>query len=105
MQVNNAGMGRNNAGLFDGKTSSWVEMISTNVLGPCMCTREALQVPNTARFWHSSDPADSCHMLANMVQKLFQELARSQESGERTRVTAWNVVTGHEAARTVGSHN
>lgn len=44
LQINNAGMGRNNAGLFDGKTSSWVEMISTNVLGPCMCTREAIQV-------------------------------------------------------------
>jgi len=37
-------MGRDDAALFDGKTSSWVEMISTNVLGPCMCTREALQV-------------------------------------------------------------
>ncbi len=41
--VNNAGMARNNAGLWDGATASWVEMISTNVLGVCMCTREALQ--------------------------------------------------------------
>ncbi|KAK9809154.1 hypothetical protein WJX72_010332 [[Myrmecia] bisecta] len=41
--VNNAGMGRNNAALFDGSTASWVEMISTNVLGVCMCTREAIQ--------------------------------------------------------------
>ena len=41
-------MGRDNAALFDGKTSSWVEMISTNVLGPCMCTREALQVCSAA---------------------------------------------------------
>ena len=48
LQVNNAGMGRDNAALFDGKTSSWVEMISTNVLGPCMCTREALQVRSAA---------------------------------------------------------
>jgi NAD(P)-dependent dehydrogenase (short-subunit alcohol dehydrogenase family) len=42
--VNNAGLGRNNAHLLDGSTASWVEMISTNVLGLCMCTREAVQV-------------------------------------------------------------
>ena len=42
--VNNAGLGRNNAALWDGSTASWVEMISTNVLGVCMCTREALKV-------------------------------------------------------------
>lgn len=42
--VNNAGLSRNDASLFAGATSSWVEMISTNVLGTCMCTREALQV-------------------------------------------------------------
>lgn len=41
--VNNAGMGRNDASLFDGNTASWVEMVSTNTLGVCMCTREALQ--------------------------------------------------------------
>lgn len=42
--VNNAGMGRNDASLFDGNTASWVEMVSTNTLGVCMCTREAVQV-------------------------------------------------------------
>ena len=42
--VNNAGLGRNNAALWDGSTASWVEMISTNVLGVCMCTREVLKV-------------------------------------------------------------
>eukprot|EP00884_Botryococcus_braunii_P022818 jgi/Botrbrau1/921/Bobra.0167s0034.1 len=41
--VNNAGLGRNNAHLLDGSTASWVEMISTNVLGLCMCSREAVQ--------------------------------------------------------------
>ncbi|KAK9816310.1 hypothetical protein WJX74_009060 [Apatococcus lobatus] len=41
--VNNAGLGRNNASLFEGSTQSWVEMVSTNVLGVCMCTREAVQ--------------------------------------------------------------
>ena len=41
--VNNAGLGRNNAALWDGSTASWVEMISTNVLGVCMATREALK--------------------------------------------------------------
>ena len=58
-QVNNAGLGRNNAALFDGSTASWVEMISTNVLGVCMCTREALKVrslhgclPHLASFAH-----------------------------------------------------
>lgn len=44
--VNNAGMGRNDASLFDGNTASWVEMVSTNTLGVCMCTREAVQVRN-----------------------------------------------------------
>ena len=48
--VNNAGLGRNNAHLFDGKTSSWVEMVSTNVLGVCMCAREAVQV-GPVRHW------------------------------------------------------
>ena len=42
--VNNAGLGRNDASLWEGSTGSWVEMISTNVLGVCMCTREALKV-------------------------------------------------------------
>jgi NAD(P)-dependent dehydrogenase (short-subunit alcohol dehydrogenase family) len=42
--INNAGLARNNASLFDGATSSWLEMLSTNVLGNCMCTREVLQV-------------------------------------------------------------
>jgi NAD(P)-dependent dehydrogenase (short-subunit alcohol dehydrogenase family) len=42
--VNNAGLSRNNSALLDGSTASWVEMISTNVLGLCMCSREAVQV-------------------------------------------------------------
>lgn len=42
--INNAGLGRNNASLWEGSTASWVEMISTNVLGVCMCTRETIQV-------------------------------------------------------------
>ena len=42
--INNAGLSRNNARLFDGDTTSWVEMLSTNVLGVCMCTREVIQV-------------------------------------------------------------
>ncbi len=45
MLVNNAGLGRNNAGhCGTAAPRSWVEMISTNVLGVCMCTREALKV-------------------------------------------------------------
>lgn len=41
--INNAGLARDNAALCSGSTASWVEMISTNVLGLCMCTREAVQ--------------------------------------------------------------
>ena len=58
--VNNAGMGRNNAALWDGATSSWVEMVSTNVLGVCMCTREALQV------------SPSGHMILCKAHKAFR---------------------------------
>jgi NADP-dependent 3-hydroxy acid dehydrogenase YdfG len=42
--VNNAGLSRNNASLFAGATSAWLEMLSTNVLGGAMVTREVLQV-------------------------------------------------------------
>lgn len=42
--VNNAGLGRDNAALCSGSTASWVEMVSTNILGLCMCTRETVQV-------------------------------------------------------------
>ncbi|KIZ01051.1 guanylate kinase 1 [Monoraphidium neglectum] len=41
--VNNAGLSRNNASLFDGNTSSWVEMVSTNLLGGCMTSREVVR--------------------------------------------------------------
>ncbi|GFR45255.1 hypothetical protein Agub_g6361 [Astrephomene gubernaculifera] len=41
--VNNAGMSRNDASLFDGNIGSWVEMLSTNVLGTCMMTRAVVQ--------------------------------------------------------------
>lgn len=41
--VNNAGMSRNDASLFEGNVSSWVEMLSTNVLGTAMCTRAVVQ--------------------------------------------------------------
>lgn len=42
--VNNAGMSRNDASLFEGNVASWVEMLSTNVLGTCMTTKAVLQV-------------------------------------------------------------
>ena len=42
--VNNAGMSRNDASMFEGNVASWVEMLSTNVLGNAMCTRAVLQV-------------------------------------------------------------
>lgn len=67
LQINNAGMGRNNAALFDGKTSSWVEMISTNVLGACMCTREALLVRRLPDFIpQHSTRRSSCRVCASL---------------------------------------
>ena len=41
--VNNAGMSRNDASIFEGSVESWVEMLSTNILGTCMVTRSVLQ--------------------------------------------------------------
>lgn len=41
--VNNAGLSRNDASMFEGNMESWVEMLSTNVLGNAMCTRAVLQ--------------------------------------------------------------
>jgi len=41
--INNAGVGRPNASLIDGSTGSWVQMISTNVIGLSLCSREAVQ--------------------------------------------------------------
>ncbi|PNW78908.1 hypothetical protein CHLRE_09g394102v5 [Chlamydomonas reinhardtii] len=41
--INNAGMSRNDASLFEGNIGSWVEMLSTNVLGTCMMTRAVVQ--------------------------------------------------------------
>ncbi|KAG1665098.1 hypothetical protein FOA52_007789 [Chlamydomonas sp. UWO 241] len=40
--INNAGLSRNDASMFDGNVASWVEMLSTNVLGNAMCTRAVL---------------------------------------------------------------
>lgn len=40
--VNNAGLGRY-APLVSGETSRWREMLEVNVLGLCVCTREAVQ--------------------------------------------------------------
>ncbi len=37
-------MSRNDASLFEGNIGSWVEMLSTNVLGTCMMTRAVVQV-------------------------------------------------------------
>jgi len=41
--VNNAGLSRNDASLLDGNVASWVEMLSTNVLGTAMATKAVLQ--------------------------------------------------------------
>lgn len=49
--VNNAGLSRNDASLFDGNTASWVEMVSTNILGNAMATRMALQDMRRRNSW------------------------------------------------------
>lgn len=41
--VNNAGLSRSDASLMDGNVASWVEMLSTNVLGTAMTTRAVVQ--------------------------------------------------------------
>ena len=41
--VNAAGVAAPQGGLMAGSTASWVEMVSTNVLGAAMVTREAVQ--------------------------------------------------------------
>ncbi|MEM9071975.1 MAG: SDR family NAD(P)-dependent oxidoreductase [Myxococcota bacterium] len=40
--INNAGLGRN-APLTSGSTEAWREMLEVNVLGLCVCTREAVK--------------------------------------------------------------
>lgn len=49
--VNSAAVVRGGAGLLDGSTASWVEMVSTNLLGAAMVTREAVQVRALAPLW------------------------------------------------------
>ena len=39
------------AGLMDGDTSAWVEMLSTNVLAVALCCREACRAMETAASW------------------------------------------------------
>jgi NADP-dependent 3-hydroxy acid dehydrogenase YdfG len=39
-----AGLSRNDASLMEGNVASWVEMLSTNVLGTAMTTKTVLQV-------------------------------------------------------------
>jgi NAD(P)-dependent dehydrogenase (short-subunit alcohol dehydrogenase family) len=41
--VNNAAVGRPDGSLVTGSTAAWVEMVSTNILGLSLCTREAVQ--------------------------------------------------------------
>lgn len=67
--VNNAGMGRNDASLFDGNTASWVEMVSTNTLGVCMCTREAVQVKmRHLTVFLLREGASACAQSCNLVK-------------------------------------
>eukprot|EP01024_Parvocaulis_polyphysoides_P004455 TRINITY_DN11112_c0_g3_i2.p1 TRINITY_DN11112_c0_g3~~TRINITY_DN11112_c0_g3_i2.p1 ORF type:complete len:471 (-),score=75.11 TRINITY_DN11112_c0_g3_i2:180-1592(-) len=49
--VNNAGLARSDASAFDGNTQSWVEMLSTNILGLQVCTREVLKSMESRKSW------------------------------------------------------
>ncbi|GMH44962.1 hypothetical protein BSKO_12919 [Bryopsis sp. KO-2023] len=49
--INNAGLNRGDASLMNGNTATWVEMVSTNVLGVCMCAREIIQSMKQRNEW------------------------------------------------------
>jgi guanylate kinase len=49
--VNCAGVARSDAGLMDGSTAAWVDMLSTNVLGAAAATREAVQSMERRGRW------------------------------------------------------
>ncbi|KAK9798951.1 hypothetical protein WJX73_008977 [Symbiochloris irregularis] len=68
--VNNAGLGRDNAALCSGSTASWVEMVSTNVLGLCMATREAVQdMKRRGEYGHIINVSSMAgHRIANAAQ-------------------------------------
>ncbi|PIK50630.1 putative dehydrogenase/reductase SDR family member 11 [Apostichopus japonicus] len=42
--INNAGINLGNAGLLDGSTESWQQIINVNVIGLCICTRESIKL-------------------------------------------------------------
>ncbi|KAF5841702.1 P-loop containing nucleoside triphosphate hydrolase protein [Dunaliella salina] len=49
--INNAGLSRNDASLMDGNVASWVEMLSTNVLGTTMAIKAAVQDMRRRNKW------------------------------------------------------
>lgn len=52
--VNCAGVSRKDASLIDGNTAAWVEIVSTNILGTCLCTREVIKVSKHFQVVHSA---------------------------------------------------
>jgi len=49
--INNAGLGHKES-LMTGKTEAWREMLEVNVLALCICTREAIQLMQSANAGH-----------------------------------------------------
>jgi NADP-dependent 3-hydroxy acid dehydrogenase YdfG len=97
--VNNAGLGYA-ASLIDGETAAWREMLEVNVLGLCICTREALSdmLPNnrghvlhiSSMAAHRVPPGSgvysaSKYAVRSLTEGLRQEL---RGRGSAVRVTA-----------------
>lgn len=100
--VNNAGLGRNNAGLWDGSTASWVELISTNVLGVCMCTREAIQVRFFALHLSGTERLSWRIQAVNGQQS---RCSRAHAADPASRGLGVKYLTGHGAAGAVRPHH
>lgn len=98
--INNAGLGRQ-ASLMAGDTHKWREMLEVNVLGLCICTREALTDMrtrgDTGHVIHISSMAGhrvpqgsgvysaTKFAVRSLTEGLRQEL---REAGSKIRVTA-----------------
>lgn len=69
-----AGMSRNDASLFEGNIGSWVEMLSTNVLGTCMMTRAVVQVGGR----RGSGRAAGTHLARLFVEVWWRRRTRTR---------------------------
>lgn len=98
--VNAGGLGRR-AALVDGDTSRWREMLEVNVLGLCICTREAISdmrrrgdqghvVHVSSMAGHRVPPGSGVYSASKFAVRALTEGLRQElrEAGSRIRVTA-----------------